>query len=1159
MVKYAIITKCIYKVEICIMNSNIKIKIRGNIGSALRLSLLLILFLSLTLTVNAAEFKQFNAKEFAPQEKAPGDFAQNPFKQNNKFKIPDSAGKNTPATACPGALIITSGPSIQFLDNAAGSIRVNWNTNIASTSELSIYRYDGETGTNVVETNIRNVGEQTRSHSLNANNLVPGSHFVEVTSKTIATQQCAAKVVTEKVNGGVFIQYPHGPQPKITFESPTPANGAALYDKQIIIRISSDKPLQLAKIHLVYPNNTQITSPMTRLGATSYSYALKAQVGSTTYDAYVLDGEEQTNNSQSRFFTINPTQLTFVDPTPVNGASLSESTTQVTIKINSNRALQNATLKWKNEAQVLTGYAMTATSQTEFYANVPNLNHGQHSYFVEAVDNDGDITNTKIGTLNNAVPRFLTISSTTPQITFVYPTPTEISTTQQIVTIAISSNEPLSNAVLRWYAIGTSTTVNEYQIPAINSTTFSRTFISLPRGTYTYQVIATDLQGDVNTTRHKTLVIAPTLPEVNFDANAPQDQSITTSRTAIISFDSNEALNNATLEWIYSNQTKVNLQMTRINATRYAYMQNNLPRGNNYYSVTITDLEGDTTRSQQRRFTINPTPPIVSLLNPTPASGLQTTERSFTIRINSNEGLTTKTLVWNYQNRISSYEMQATSADTYEYNITNLQPGTHTYKVYATDGEQDTTTSEERTLIVQATPPQITFVDPTPVNGLQTTQRNFTIKINSSEPLANTKLYLFSDQNYVSMSETTANNYEYNVSTLSRGQHNYHVEVTDIQGDTATSETRTLEVQPTPPIITFLTPTPEDGIATANRSASVKIQSNEELLNAVITWIDPNNTQTTASMQRLTPTEYIYTTANNLPRGQHNYSIIATDKEYDIATIPIRTLTILATPPQVTFISPTPQDGVTVLPNVSVTIKISSNEPLTSAILNLVGRNNSTPATIAMTKNTNYEFEQTIRSAELGENNYTINAIDAEGDSATTATRTINVQEHQLLADQAQQWDIVNHFEQGGWHYECAYDNGQIIIAGYREASVQGWYCDFGAGTGFITKNLNPPWLANIPYWSSIDSAPGWDMVMKWTSNYSGPVNIKGWYNPIVSSTSNITFWINNQQIGSALVANLTNTTYSFPTQVVAGDNVSARFGQSPTESTYQFKMQITT
>ncbi|MFH1100221.1 MAG: hypothetical protein V1722_05060 [Candidatus Micrarchaeota archaeon] len=1238
-------------------------KTRGNVGSVLLLSILL---LSLAFTVNAADFKQFKAKEFTPQEKASSDFAPNSFKQNGNFKIPDSTEKNRPTTLCPGSLLITSGPTAQILDDATGSIRVNWNTNIDSTSELFVYRYDSTTRTNVVEATIRNTNENTRSHSITVNGLAPGNHFAEVTSKTIATQQCQAKVVSKKVTGGIFVQYPHGAAPQITFEAPTPSNGAEIDNKQITIKISSDKALQTAKIFLVYPNRTQTTATMARLGATSYSYTFKAPVGAIVYSIYALDEEEQVNNTLSYFFKVKPTQLTFIEPTPANSATLGESVTQIIVKINSNRALRNAKLKWTNEKQQTAEYIMNANGQTEFSVNVPNLKHGQHAYFVEAIDTDGDATTTKIGTSTGNARRFLTITSTAPQVTFTAPTPTEVSTTNRAITIKFSSSEPLASAVLRWYTIGNPTTTNEYAMTRDNPTTFSKTFISLNRGAYTYQVIATDNQGDVSTTVHRTLVIAPTLPTINFDIGTPQDQQVTTNRTIVISFDSNEALNAATIEWIYPNQTITITAMTRINATHYAYTQNNLPRGANYYRITATDTEGDTSRSQQKQITINATPPLVSLISPTPVNGLQATERAFTIKINSNEPLTNKTLAWTYLTGVGTYEMQETSANNYEYNIINLQPGTHSYKVYTTDAEGDAATTEERTLNVQATPPQINFVDPTPANALQTTQRDFTIRITSNEQLASINLHLFSGESSVSMQETTVNTYEYNVSMLSRGLHSYYVEVTDTQSDTAMSETRTLEVQQTLPTITFLAPTPEDrattpernasvkiqsneelldaviswtdsndvttttpmqrvtgieyiyttpnglprgqhsytitatdkehditttptrtltilvtspqitfisptledGATTPDRNASVKIQSNEELLNAVITWTDSNDVITTSTMQRVTGTEYIYITSNNLPRGQHRYAIKATDIEYDITTTPERTLIISVTPPLITFISPTPQDGVIVLPNTLVTIKITSNEPLTSATLNWVDPN-GTPIPIPMTRNTDYEFEQTVRTTELGQNAYAITATDTEGDMATTATRTINVAEHQLLADQAQQWDTVNHFEQGGWHYRCLYDDGRNVIASFRGASDPYWYCNFGSGTGYITSAA---WIANIPQWSGISAVhhpvySPWNITMSWTSNYTGTVNVIGWYTRIaISGTGNvwISFKKNGVQFASVQVLNNTNITYSNPINILPGDEISTSFGTSnPASGGYdgnnlQFKMQIT-
>jgi len=60
-----------------------------------------------------------------------------------------------------------------------------------------------------------------------------------------------------------------------------------------------------------------------------------------------------------------------------------------------------------------------------------------------------------------------------------------------------------------------------------------------------------------------------------------------------------------------------------------------------------------------------------------------------------------------------------TVAGTYCYkNMTNLNDGTYQFKVYANDTSDNWNATESRQVTLDTTPPTLTFVSPTPNNGV---------------------------------------------------------------------------------------------------------------------------------------------------------------------------------------------------------------------------------------------------------------------------------------------------------------------------------------------------------------------------------------------------------------------------------------------------------
>lgn len=109
-----------------------------------------------------------------------------------------------------------------------------------------------------------------------------------------------------------------------------------------------------------------------------------------------------------------------------------------------------------------------------------------------------------------------------------------------------------------------------------------------------------------------------------------------------------------------------------------------------------------------------------------------------------------------------------------------LTDGIYTYQAFAQDDAGNLSQTEERTITVDTTPPNINFVSPTPANGTTTSNPNVTINISITEANLNEVIFNWNGTNHTFFNDSTVlmMNFD-NVSAL--GENNTHI--VDISGN----------------------------------------------------------------------------------------------------------------------------------------------------------------------------------------------------------------------------------------------------------------------------------------------------------------------------------------------------------------------------------------
>ncbi|NOZ82655.1 MAG: hypothetical protein GXN98_02385 [Euryarchaeota archaeon] len=244
-----------------------------------------------------------------------------------------------------------------------------------------------------------------------------------------------------------------------------------------------------------------------------------------------------------------------------------------------------------------------------------------------------------------------------------------------------------------------------------------------------------------------------------------------------------------------------------------------------YDSITESN-ESNNMLSSVIYVTDDGTPPEVRIISP-----LNTTYTSGNITINVSA--TDSSGISSVVAQVNGTNLTLTSSDGYYVGSVVLGNGMHFLRIYANDSVGNLNATEGVHFSVNLsqpdlTPPEITFVPPTPANGFTVNANYVFINITGSEPLATALL----DWNGTNLSMLCSGiNCHLNMTGLSSGLYEYRAYASDASGNTNHTELRVVTVnlsvsQPdlTPPAITIHSPR---NITYASRNITLTVSTSE--------------------------------------------------------------------------------------------------------------------------------------------------------------------------------------------------------------------------------------------------------------------------------------------------------------------------------------------
>lgn len=246
------------------------------------------------------------------------------------------------------------------------------------------------------------------------------------------------------------------------------------------------------------------------------------------------------------------------------------------------------------------------------------------------------------------------------------------------------------------------------------------------------------------------------------------------------------------------------------------------------------------------------------------------------------------------------------------------QQGSTAIKIYANDTSNNINSSSV-TFFTDSIAPLITFAAPTELNNSLLSRRNVIINVTSIDVnLANITIFLLNSTLSIINQTTTANNNFINITNLADGTYHFNATAADNLNNKNSTETRTITIDSTPPLISFAYPT--------NTNNSI-LSQNSIFINTTIT--DANFANITFSLHNTTSliNQTIFTSQissinfTSLPDEIYFYNVTIKDTLNNQNTTETRTITLDTIPPSINIISP---QNITYF-NTSILINISSN------------------------------------------------------------------------------------------------------------------------------------------------------------------------------------------------------------------------------------------
>ncbi|NOZ82694.1 MAG: S8 family serine peptidase, partial [Euryarchaeota archaeon] len=523
----------------------------------------------------------------------------------------------------------------------------------------------------------------------------------------------------------------------------------------------------------------------------------------------------------------------------------------------------------------------------------------------------------------DALAAYEAISPEPPSISFVPPTPENSTFWRETwAYINVTFSEPVDTALLEWNGTNITMLLLSGKAAYYNLT-------NLSEGSYFYRVYANDTYGNMNVSEMRVLTVDFTPPLPVFVPPTPDNATTVSVSYVFVNITTSEPLNRSILEWNRVNETmKGSGQNWYLNVT-------SLPNGNYTFRVHVQDLAGNWNSSGIRVVEVD-APLLIYVESPQ--------NRSYPVQdvhfnITANKPLVSANVSIDAG---ANYTLINDSAAHWYNTSISLVEGAHnaTFYVLDTAGNLNFTTVF---FTIDTTPPDVSFIPPTPLNGSVITARSITVNVTHAELHPDT---LVLNWNGTSYRRSYSGSYTaISMSNLPDGRHTFYVWVNDTAGNTNTTEVREVLVDTLPPEVSNITPASGSAVRGVVTISAIVRDAGVGVASVIANISNATYSESLSLSHSNSGLWYAQWDTSALSDGDYTLSINASDA-LGRSTVKSVSISVDTTPPVLALLPPTPASGAVLSSSTtSVTVNISISEPHPDTlVLSWNGVNQSVPS-----------------------------------------------------------------------------------------------------------------------------------------------------------------------------------------------------------------------
>jgi len=423
------------------------------------------------------------------------------------------------------------------------------------------------------------------------------------------------------------------------------------------------------------------------------------------------------------------------------------------------------------------------------------------------------VVNDSLGHVNDSESTFFIVNDTTlPIPVFIFPTPVNASTVGTNITsfnVTVSDNIAIDSCILELDGTNYSMSV----VGSGTTATCNLTTAELSdKSWHNFTAWANDSYGNWNKTESRTYYINIDVPNVVFVSPTESSGSYLARTNILINASYNESDRVNITVRLYKASVLIN-STTVTTASNYLNVTG-LSDGIYYFNATSSDNLGREGYTETRTTTIDTINPTINLVSPTETSGIYVSRSNIVVNVTANDTNLKNITVDLYESHI--IVTSATSATSPNFiNFSDLPDGIYQFNATAYDLAGNSNYTATRNITLDTTIPLISFGTGTANNGTSYSLRNVYVNVSVTDiNEANITFSLFNTTSLVNKTVFTSAIRTINFTDLTSGKYYYNVTVTDLAGNSNSTETRTVILSSNVPLISNITLSPNstDGI-----------------------------------------------------------------------------------------------------------------------------------------------------------------------------------------------------------------------------------------------------------------------------------------------------------------------------------------------------------